>query len=265
MVELAKWKRAQTAASVNGCQMASPFEYLDGIIRIVHRVGLHNEELKFILPGLKADTRASEPDWAFVIKNERNIQRMLQVSRGNQAETPVEGSGFVNYVQGNIGGTPGTSSSVGPTRPAVAANPGLPQGAASSGTYAQMRPTRPAAVADPGLPQVGTRQGAPAPKKKERSPEEMKEMRARIFCKFGINCTGSKDGSCQFNHDPNHPRWDTHHLHPNAVASNFPQPPEPRWSFEQCRANGICRQWMEHGNCLTEGCKYNHEIPIRPK
>ena len=55
LAEMAKWKRAHVNSEANGCQHASPFEYLDGIMRMVQKVGMQFEDFKFIIAKLRTD------------------------------------------------------------------------------------------------------------------------------------------------------------------------------------------------------------------
>ena len=78
------------------------------------------------------------------------------------------------------------------------------------------------------------------PRRIERTQEDLKELRGKIFCRYGLSCRGSKDGTCEFNHDPNHPKWKTHPLNPGATPSkDFPPPPVPKWDFNRCKQLGI--------------------------
>ena len=100
------------------------------------------------------------------------------------------------------------------------------------------------------------------PRRIERTQEELKELRGKIFCRYGLSCRGSKDGTCEFNHDPNHPKWKTHPLNPGATPSkDFPPPPVPKWDFNRCKQLGICWQWMKNGTCVLEQCRFTHDEP----
>ena len=82
-----------------------------------------------------------------------------------------------------------------------------------------------------------------------------------MFCRFGIQCKRHQEGNCQFNHDPNHPKWKTHPLNPNrAETKKNPSPPEQKWDFNKCKRHGVCVQWMRSGTCTVENCRFNHEI-----
>ena len=96
-------ERAHANSEANGCQHATPFEYLDGILKMVRKVGSHLEDFKFIVAQMRTDPRSSSPNWQFVRESERTIQTALQVQRGSQAYTQGEYDGFL----ANVATTPG--------------------------------------------------------------------------------------------------------------------------------------------------------------
>ena len=81
LAEMARWQRAHGNSVSNGCQRATPFEYLDGILSIVQRIGSKDRDLGFILSRLRTDTKFTTPNWDFVRESARHIQSALQVAR----------------------------------------------------------------------------------------------------------------------------------------------------------------------------------------
>ena len=49
MAELSNQERASSESDANGCQHATPFEYLGGMMRIVHKAGVSDDEFTFIM------------------------------------------------------------------------------------------------------------------------------------------------------------------------------------------------------------------------
>ena len=218
--EMAKWKRAHANSAANGCQHATPFEYLDGIMKIVRNVGNHLEDFKFIVAQIRTDPRTSSPNWDFVWESERTIQTALQVHRGRQADRQGEHEGFA------------TSVSTSPGRKTTT-DTGTKMVQASTSTLA------PVEEADQKM--------APEQEGRGLTQEELMKRRAKTFCRYGLNCPRHKEGTCRFNHDPNHP---------NAVSiKEYPRPPQPRWSFKQCRRHGVCWQWMLGWLCSRWSCR----------
>ena len=53
LAELGRWRRAQVSAASNCMQPIQPFEYLEGLMRIVRTTADENEELKFMVNAMK--------------------------------------------------------------------------------------------------------------------------------------------------------------------------------------------------------------------
>ena len=170
---MARWQRAHSNSVSNGCPRATPFEYLDGILSIVQRIGARESDLGFILSRLRTDPQYTTPNWVFVQESIRHIQTALQVARGSQsdsdheafvAQAATEPSPYVAEL--NTGGSLGGAKPGGVT-PEKSDHPGLHRISTNTG----------AKVATQGVP-VNRR----------LTDDEFIAYAQRTPCRYGSNC-----------------------------------------------------------------------------
>ena len=205
IAEMGRWRRAQVSVTTSGMAPIPPFEYLDGLMRIVRPTAEENEELTFMISSIKNDPRYHTPDVNFVKECEQRMTAKLQlmgISKSEDKSMP-----WVNQQQS---GGPSTSQQQAyippppctierktfelsqPTKPLLR----------NSGT--QPTTSKPPATADEGSrqkPEPGVRQQNTYQVTFDNGRKaNFKRDPATILCKQGPECPFLKKGTCCFMH-----------------------------------------------------------------